>query len=62
MELRTLLKILNSGATRMSYPNELTPYEMTPSRCWELSKGSIMPSLACSMIQRSFLIDIRNKM
>src|SRR3954447_25900417 len=32
IELRTLVKILNSRATRMSYPYELTPYENTPFR------------------------------
>ena len=30
--LNTFVKILYSGATRMSYPYELTPYEITPSR------------------------------
>ena len=30
IELSTFVKILNSRATRMSYPYELTPYEITP--------------------------------
>ena len=30
IEFSTFVKIRNSRATRMSYPYELTPYEMTP--------------------------------
>ena len=54
--LWTLVKTLNSGATRMSYPNEESPYETLPFLTWPDSKGSIMPcSRAISRIQRSLL-------
>src|SRR5437762_1667611 len=59
MELRTLVKMRNSRATRMSYPYELTPYEMTPARTCRPSKGSIMPCCsAIRVIQRSDMIGI----
>src|SRR5512138_2764083 len=57
IELSTLVKILNSRATRMSYPYELTPYEMTPLRTCRSSNGSIIPcSRAMRVIQRSAMI------
>src|SRR5882762_8807921 len=53
------VKILNSGATRMSYPYDETPYEITPARTWASAKGSIMRwSLAMRRIQRSDLMDM----
>ena len=56
---RTLVKILNSGATRMSYPYDDTPYEITPSRTCRSAKGSIMPCrFAICVIQRSDLMDM----
>src|SRR3989449_2837513 len=55
----TLVKILNSGATRMSYPYDETPYEMTPARAWFSANGSIMRrSVAIRRIQRSDLMDM----
>src|SRR5438128_2102098 len=54
-----LVKILNSGATRMSYPYDETPYEMTPARAWFSANGSIMRrSVAIRRIQRSDLMDM----
>src|SRR5438874_13565991 len=55
----TLVKILNSSATRRSYPYDDSPYEITPSRtCFSL-KGLIM-SCSCAIlrIQRSLFIAI----
>src|SRR2546428_9119790 len=55
-----LVKIRNSGATRMSYPYDDTPNEMTPAVTWRSANGSIMRcSRAMRRIQRSDLMDIR---
>src|SRR5437870_11664468 len=55
----TLVKILNSGATRMSYPYDETPYEMTHARDCLSANGSIKRrSVAVRRIQRSALPDI----
>src|SRR5205814_9519129 len=34
------VKILNSGVTRMSQPDDATPDEMTPARAWFRASGS----------------------
>src|SRR5271157_6655275 len=39
---KTFVKILNSSATRTSYPYDETPYEMTRSRTWCSMNGSII--------------------
>src|SRR5579862_97346 len=55
--LFTLVKILNSSATRRSYPYDDRPYEITPSRTCFSEKGLIMScSTAILRIQRSLLI------
>src|SRR5579872_2110699 len=38
----TFVKILNSSATRRSYPYDDSPYEITPSRTWFSENGLIM--------------------
>src|SRR3989441_12659621 len=54
-----LVKIRNSGATRMSYPYDDTPNEMTPAVTWVSANGSIMRrSRAMRRIQRSDLMGI----
>src|SRR6185295_17986011 len=57
--LLMFVKILNSSATRMSYPYDDSPYETTPARTWSSTNGSI---ILCSSdifrIQRSAFIDI----
>ncbi len=56
---RALVKMRNSGATRMSYPYDDRPKEMTPARAWLSANGSIMRcSRAMWRIQRSDLMDI----
>ena len=55
--LLMLVKILNSSATRMSYPYDDSPNETTPARTWRSSNGSIMRcSSAIFLIHRSDLI------
>src|SRR5690349_19823284 len=50
----TLVKILNSSATRRSYPYDDRPNEITLSRTCFSEKGLIIPcSLAIRRIQRS---------
>src|SRR4029079_2554228 len=46
--LLMLVKILNSSATRMSYPYEDNPNETTPARTWRSSHGSSMPRTLAS--------------
>src|SRR5215510_4836461 len=61
IEFSTFVKIRNSRATRMSYPYELTPYEMTPVRTCRSSNGSIIAhSRAMRAIQRSDMMVIEN--
>src|SRR5659263_553242 len=55
--LKTLVKTLNSSATRMSYPEDDTPYETTPFGQSD-ANGSIMPANAWAVIQMSDLIPI----
>src|SRR5512146_2063027 len=55
----TLVKILNSSATRKSYPYDDSPYETTPCRTCFSQNGLIMSwSSAILRIQRSLLIAI----
>jgi hypothetical protein len=53
------VKILNSSASRKSYPYEDKPYEIIPVATWDPLNGSINPWVsAISRIQRSALIAI----
>src|SRR2546426_6410246 len=54
----TLVKILNSGATRMSYPYDETPYEMTPARSEEHTSELQSP---CNLVCRLLLEKKKNK-
>src|SRR4029079_6744292 len=52
----TLVKILNSSATRRSYPYDDSPYDTTPCRTCFSQNGLIMSlSSAIFRIQRSLL-------
>src|SRR5438034_6985757 len=54
-----LVKILNSGATRIFFFKQKTAYEITPARAWFSANGSIMRrSVAMRRIQRSDLMDM----
>src|SRR4030095_4064859 len=47
---KTFVKILNSSATRTSYPYDETPYEITPCRTCLSSKGPII-LCACAILR-----------